>query len=141
MLLKVEMYTEPEGEPYLLWTNKNELGEYCLDNHGGVWFTDSPDNKYLEEIDGFPHDKKPTNQVFKIKGELGVWDGNMKKVAGPFSSWDKLTEYLDSHLEVLKNMEDFEYTPEGYSDYAWSKVRKVKESKSSKVLKLIEGYK
>lgn len=60
----------------------------------------------------------------------------MKKVAGPFSSWDKLTEYLDDHLEVLKNMEDFEYTPENYT---LGKARKVKESKSSKVLKLIEG--
>lgn len=139
MLLKVEFYTKPDSKPELLWTNRNSKGEYCLSNDDSVWFTDSPDNKYLDKIDGFPNAKKVTNHVMRLEGKLGIWDSNMHKVAGPFSDWESLKDYLDDNLPVLKNMEDFSYTPKGYSEYAWKQGnRRVRESKSFKLKQLIE---
>lgn len=60
-----------------LYTWRNELGEYTLDNSGGVFFSASPDEM---EIHGVPCSESDDLFIMTVDGVFGVYDENLKLV-------------------------------------------------------------
>lgn len=111
MLLEYE-FADLEGSVVTLYTQMNEKGEFALSTDGSVFWSDTPDNQFIQMVDGRPWCVKPklylARPVSKSTASEFAWsiiDDNMKTIRGSFPSLQAAIDYVKDRDSLLDNME------------------------------------
>lgn len=94
-IIEVEVFSSKTGDSQgLLYTSVDSQGNYPLDNDRAVWFSNTPNNKNLKEIDGRPDSKVFDLTIMKVDNALGIYDTNFMRQFGPFIKIEEVLNFI-----------------------------------------------